>query len=81
MGIFNFKYGVAATTTSPRVVTTRVRILDIRDGTSNTAMFSETKRSMASNSNGGPRNNYDPTMVYLLPSTDDGWSPLTPIPL
>ncbi len=79
VGIFNFQYKVAASTTSPRVVKTRVRILDIRDGTSNTAMFSETKRSMASNSNGGTLNNYDPTMVYLLPSTDDGWSPLTPM--
>jgi prepilin-type processing-associated H-X9-DG protein len=41
-------------------------------------MFSETTRSMNSAlaANGG--NSYDPTMVYLLPSTDAGWSVTTP---
>jgi prepilin-type N-terminal cleavage/methylation domain-containing protein/prepilin-type processing-associated H-X9-DG protein len=77
VGVFNFTYGPATPAGTP--VAGKVRITDISDGTSNTAMFSETKRSMASNSNGGTLNNYDPTMVYLLPATDAGWSVLTPM--
>jgi prepilin-type processing-associated H-X9-DG protein len=73
VGVFNFQYD------ANRKVITRVRILDVSDGTSNTAMWSETTRSMASNANGSPKNSYDKTMVYLLPSTDAGWSVLTPM--
>ena len=77
IGVFNFQYGpVNAAGAKP--VSSRVKMTDITDGTSNTAMFSETKRSNASRSNGGFSNWYDPTMVYLLPSTDAGYSVLTP---
>src|SRR5262249_7388629 len=79
VGIFNFTYGPADPVTGVRPVTSRVRVTHIKDGTSNTCMWSETKRSLAPNSMGGPLNNYDPTMVYLLPSTDAGWSVLTPM--
>jgi prepilin-type N-terminal cleavage/methylation domain-containing protein/prepilin-type processing-associated H-X9-DG protein len=79
VGIFNFTYGTAPAAGVARPVSSRVKITDITDGTSNTAMFSETKRSLASNSNGGPKNSYDPTMVYLLPSNDGGWNVLTPM--
>ena len=72
VGIFNFTYGTGG------VVTTKIAIVNVTDGTSNTAMFSETLRSNASGSNGGSANNYDKTMIYLLPSTDAGWSILTP---
>ncbi len=58
---------------------THVKITNVDDGTSSTAMWSETKRSLASNSNGGIKNSYDPTMVYLLPSTDAGWNVYTPM--
>jgi prepilin-type N-terminal cleavage/methylation domain-containing protein len=56
-GIFNF------TVNSVGQVTSTVRLTDVKDGTSQTAMWSETKRSMVSGSNGGAPNNYDPTMV------------------
>ena len=72
VGIFNFTY--SGTPASP----SHLRIVEVTDGTSNTAMWSETKRSMASNSDGGADNNYDPTMIYLLPSTDPGWNLYTP---
>ena len=78
VGIFNFTYGAAPAAGQARPVISRVRMVNIGDGASNTAMWSETTRSMASNSNGGSRNDYDPTMVYLLPSSDAGWSMLTP---
>jgi prepilin-type processing-associated H-X9-DG protein len=73
VGVFNFLYDAS------HKVTTRVRILDVSDGTSNTAMWSETTRSMASNSNSSPKNSYDKTMIYLLPASDAGWSVLTPM--
>ena len=72
MGIFNCQ-------TSGGQVTTRVRITDIKDGTSNTAMYSETKRSTV---NGGvwpvSGDTYNLTNIYLLPDTDAGWSLYTP---
>jgi prepilin-type N-terminal cleavage/methylation domain-containing protein/prepilin-type processing-associated H-X9-DG protein len=77
-GIFNFQYGtVVKDVATP--VKTKVLISAITDGTSNTAMWSERTLSKASNSDGGPKNSYDPTMQYLLPDTDDGWSNLTPM--
>ena len=67
MGIFNIQL-------SGIVVTSRVRMGDVADGTSSTALFSETLRATGCNAG-----NYDPTAVYLLPTTDAGWSILTPM--
>jgi prepilin-type N-terminal cleavage/methylation domain-containing protein/prepilin-type processing-associated H-X9-DG protein len=67
VGIFNV-------TVHSGQVTNKVRITDIADGASNTAMFSETTRSIATSGN-----HFDITMVYLLPNTDDGWSIYTPM--
>jgi prepilin-type processing-associated H-X9-DG protein len=67
VGVFNFTYSANGQ------VSSKVTILSITDGTSNTAMFSETTRSMNTSSD------YDPTMIYLIPSTDSGWSVLTPM--
>jgi prepilin-type N-terminal cleavage/methylation domain-containing protein/prepilin-type processing-associated H-X9-DG protein len=72
VGIFNY-------TGSGGKVTTRVKITDVTDGTSNTCMWSETKRSMDPRLSSAGGNSYDPTMIYLLPSDDDGWSILTPM--
>jgi prepilin-type N-terminal cleavage/methylation domain-containing protein/prepilin-type processing-associated H-X9-DG protein len=79
MGIFNFKYLSGANTTL-RLVDSgyNLKIAAIGDGTSNTAMWSETVRSTASNSLGTPGNDYDRTMVYTLPDADGGWSITTP---
>jgi prepilin-type N-terminal cleavage/methylation domain-containing protein/prepilin-type processing-associated H-X9-DG protein len=79
IGIFNFQWGTRPNATSNLPVITRVKISDVSDGTSSTAMWSETKRSLASNSNGGRKDNYDPTMVYLIPTNDPGWSNYTPM--
>ncbi len=57
-------------------MSSRVRITDISDGSSNTAMFSETKRTTNC---GTGTSDYDPTVVYLIPATDPGWSILTPM--
>jgi prepilin-type N-terminal cleavage/methylation domain-containing protein/prepilin-type processing-associated H-X9-DG protein len=74
-GIFNYTVTVGAAVNTWNIVG-GVRITDITDGSSNTAMISETKRS----TQGSPRStNYDPTSVYLLPSTDAGYSVLTPM--
>lgn len=67
-------------------VTTRVRITDVSDGTSNTCLFSETKRSTVQGSQGpcgqGTGDNYNLTNVYKIPSptndtiqtgTEPGW--------
>jgi prepilin-type processing-associated H-X9-DG protein len=67
VGIFNYHYSAGK-------VISKVRITDILDGSSNTAMFSETKLSTVPSGNA-----YDPTMIYLLPATDAGWSILTPM--
>ncbi len=42
-------------------------------------MWSERTLSTDSNSDGGGKNSYDHTMIYLLPDADDGWSPYTPM--
>ncbi len=72
VGVFNFTYDAS------RKVNSRVAVVHITDGTSNTTLWSETKRSLASNSNGGAKDNYEKTMVYLLPASDAGWSPYSP---
>jgi prepilin-type N-terminal cleavage/methylation domain-containing protein/prepilin-type processing-associated H-X9-DG protein len=85
VGVFNFTFAPTVANT-PTVVISRVRSTSISDGASTTAMWSETTRSMASGSNGGPTNHYDPTMVYFLPSNaktkggpDPGWSVTSPM--
>jgi prepilin-type N-terminal cleavage/methylation domain-containing protein/prepilin-type processing-associated H-X9-DG protein len=77
VGIFNFQASVQ----NGSVVPSHLPIVAVSsgDGTSNTAMFSETKRSTV---NGGSwpvsGDDYNPTNIYLLPGTDAGWSPYTP---
>jgi prepilin-type N-terminal cleavage/methylation domain-containing protein/prepilin-type processing-associated H-X9-DG protein len=66
IGIFNYQYNPAVTG-QPTLVRSKVLITGITDGTSNTAMWSERTLSTASNSDGGADNNYDHTMIYLLP--------------
>jgi prepilin-type N-terminal cleavage/methylation domain-containing protein/prepilin-type processing-associated H-X9-DG protein len=79
VGIFNFQTGAGGLGT---IVKSRLRINGITDGTSNTAMWAETKRSNQPT----PRNsNYDPTAVYLLPydpstqTGDAGYSLTSPM--
>ncbi len=79
LGVFNFTYSGTLNASNEFPVANVVKITDITDGTSSTAMFSETTRSLASNSNGGAKNNYDRTMQYLLPSTDPGWNVYSPM--
>ncbi len=79
VGIFNFRTaaGPGGTTT----ITTRVRITDVTDGTSNTCMLSETLRSTVNGGCGAGTpltDYYNLTTVYLIPNTDAGWSPYTP---
>jgi prepilin-type N-terminal cleavage/methylation domain-containing protein/prepilin-type processing-associated H-X9-DG protein len=80
VGIFNFQFGPLQSDGSRKVIS-RVRLAEVSsgDGTSNTAMFSETKRSTV---NGGnwpvSKDYYNPTNIYLLPGDDSGWSPYTP---
>jgi prepilin-type N-terminal cleavage/methylation domain-containing protein/prepilin-type processing-associated H-X9-DG protein len=73
VGIFNFQFDASGR------VSSHLRITAVSDGTSNTAMFSETKRSTV---NGGSwpvhGDDYNPTNIYLLPDTDPGWSNYTP---
>jgi prepilin-type N-terminal cleavage/methylation domain-containing protein/prepilin-type processing-associated H-X9-DG protein len=78
VGIFNFRLsGTAATGFK---VITRTRITDIRDGTSNTCMLSETLRSTVNQGCGqGGGDVYNLTNIYLLPNTDPGWSDYTPM--
>jgi prepilin-type N-terminal cleavage/methylation domain-containing protein/prepilin-type processing-associated H-X9-DG protein len=61
--------------------TEHLPLIQISDGTSNTAMFSEIKRSTV---NGGSwptsgKDFYNLTNIYLLPGNDAGWSPYTPM--
>jgi prepilin-type N-terminal cleavage/methylation domain-containing protein/prepilin-type processing-associated H-X9-DG protein len=70
VGIFNFQ--TTGSSATGIAVTTKLRILQITDGTSNTAMWSETKR--ASNRS----DVYDANNVYLLPLSDPGYSLYTP---
>ena len=75
LGIFNYKVSAGTTT-----ITTQVKISSVSDGTSNTAMLSETTRSTVGGgclSTGGTED-YNHTTIYLLPSTDTGWSDSTP---
>jgi prepilin-type processing-associated H-X9-DG protein len=64
VGIFNHQ---RTTVNGITTVTSKLPITGISDGTSNTALWSETKRSTATNA-------YDFTNIYLLPSTDAGYS-------
>jgi prepilin-type N-terminal cleavage/methylation domain-containing protein len=75
LGIFNVTIGTGGK------VTTRVHFTDVTDGTSNTAMFSEVKRSTVNGGNWpvpSGADAYNPTTIYLLPDKDPGWSPYTP---
>jgi prepilin-type N-terminal cleavage/methylation domain-containing protein/prepilin-type processing-associated H-X9-DG protein len=75
VGVFNYQT-TGGTTASPTIkVSSKVTLSAITggDGTSNTAMWSETKLSQAGT------NRYDPTNVYLLPTSDPGYSVLTPM--
>jgi prepilin-type N-terminal cleavage/methylation domain-containing protein/prepilin-type processing-associated H-X9-DG protein len=74
IGVFNITTPVAGRETS------KVRILDITDGTSNTAMFSETVRSTVNGGNWPVSGDaYNPSNIYLLPDGDPGWSIYTPM--
>jgi prepilin-type N-terminal cleavage/methylation domain-containing protein/prepilin-type processing-associated H-X9-DG protein len=79
MGLFNFTYNPVVTGV-PTLVKSKVLITGITDGTSNTSMWAERTLSADSGSGAGTTvNNYDPTMIYLIPDGDDGWNPLTPM--
>jgi prepilin-type N-terminal cleavage/methylation domain-containing protein/prepilin-type processing-associated H-X9-DG protein len=78
VGIFNFTATVQG---NLNVVSSKLRITGISDGTSNTAMWSETKLATSDrdlNGSSAATNWYDPTMVYLLPFNDPGYSIYTP---
>jgi prepilin-type N-terminal cleavage/methylation domain-containing protein/prepilin-type processing-associated H-X9-DG protein len=84
LGIFNFTTSpVPSTANNKWVVTSRVKITDVVDGTSNTCMWSETKRATAGGGCDPTRltnaDFYNATAIYLLPATDAGWSPVTPM--
>ncbi len=73
LGIFNF------TRDATGKVTSHVTITSIGDGTSNTAMWSETKRSTVNGGNWPVSDDaYNLTNIYLLPVTDAGWNIYTP---
>jgi prepilin-type N-terminal cleavage/methylation domain-containing protein/prepilin-type processing-associated H-X9-DG protein len=76
VGIFNYQTSGGSAQNPIISVTTKLRILQISDGTSNTAMWSETKLSTA---DGVSSSWYDPTNVYLLPLNDPGYSLYTPM--
>jgi prepilin-type N-terminal cleavage/methylation domain-containing protein len=67
-GIFNIQTAAAGALTA---ITSKLTLVMITDGTSNTAMWSETVRATL-------KGDYDPTSVYLLPTTDAGYSIVTP---
>jgi prepilin-type N-terminal cleavage/methylation domain-containing protein/prepilin-type processing-associated H-X9-DG protein len=80
VGIFNYNYNSSANGTPASAI----RITDISDGTSNTAMFSETKRAMTAGGCGGgtfawDNDVYNPTIIYFIPSNDPGWNLYTPM--
>ena len=64
MGIFNVQVSGGTPSSGGAVVTSVVRILDVSDGTSNTAMFSEIKRSMLASNSTPP----DATHVLAIPN-------------
>ncbi len=68
VGIFNYQTTFANGVTT---VSSKLRIVMIRDGTSNTAMWSETKRANRISV-------YEETNIYLLPLSDAGYSLYTP---
>ena len=78
-GIFNFQYNPVVKNVAT-TVRSKVLITAITDGTSNTAMWSERTLSTASGSDGSSTNDYDHTMIYLLPDADTGWSSTTTAP-
>ena len=57
-------------------ITSKFTMAGITDGSSNTAMWAETTRSMETANN--TAGNYGPTTTYYIPSSDDGWSVLSP---
>jgi prepilin-type N-terminal cleavage/methylation domain-containing protein/prepilin-type processing-associated H-X9-DG protein len=72
VGVFNYQVSVTGTQAT---VTTKVTLVGVTDGTSNTAMWAETTRSNQPT----PRtSNYDKTAIYLLPLNDAGYSLTTP---
>src|SRR5262249_47737635 len=75
VGIFNYQLG-AGNTVAGFPVISRVRVADVTDGTSNTCMMSETRRSTVAGGcfNGNSGDTYNLTNVYLLNATDPGWS-------
>src|SRR5205085_440191 len=88
-GVFNYQETVFAHPPNGpggSNVTTRVKITDLTDGTSNTCMLSETKRSKVGTrgpcgySVGGAAGDvYNLDNIYLIPATDPGWSDYTPM--
>jgi prepilin-type N-terminal cleavage/methylation domain-containing protein/prepilin-type processing-associated H-X9-DG protein len=73
VGVFNFQV--------VNNKTTHTNVTDIPDGTSNTALLSETKRSTVGGGCGpvGNTDTYNPTIIYLIPTSDSGWSNDTPM--
>jgi prepilin-type N-terminal cleavage/methylation domain-containing protein/prepilin-type processing-associated H-X9-DG protein len=67
IGIFNYTADA-----NNNVTSTPPKMLDVTDGLSNTAMYSETTRS--TNAVSGTNAFYEPTTVYMLASTDGGYS-------
>jgi prepilin-type processing-associated H-X9-DG protein len=87
MGVFNYTLNPPVAAAGVTQLASSQRITDITDGTSNTAMFSETTRSKTDGGCGHnnvtaytPADYYNPTIIYLIPDSDPGWSPYTPTP-
>ncbi len=72
LGVFNVRID------DSRIVTSHVTSASIRDGMSNTAMFSETRRSrlppLGPYENYGPPLSYDISNVYLIHSGNTSWN-------
>ena len=83
LGIFNFRTSPTIPAPTPAGfkwnVSSQVTIASITDGASNTAMYSETTRSTVGGGCGqGGADVYNATNIYLLPTSDSGWSNSTP---